>query len=321
MIDDPEVEAVAIATPTATHFSLARRALVRDKHVLVEKPMCASVAEARELVALAEDNGVTLMVEHTYLFHGAVGKLRQLHQNGSLGAVSYYDSLRVNLGLFQPDLNVLWDLGPHDFSIMDHLFDEDPLHVEATGYCHVNPHLPDIAYVTVHFAFNTIAHFNLSWMSPVKVLRIAIGGSKRMTVWDDLNREEKLKIYDSGISFQQEEQRSHIMPSYRIGDIYAPRVSDCEPLAEVVAHFGKVITGRERSIMTAARGCGSSICSSGRNPRSTPVCGRPRCGEPPNDPPLPGHRRGRVHRPATWSTISWPRTGRSPSLTISRYGC
>jgi predicted dehydrogenase len=254
VIDDPEVEAVAIATPAATHFSLARRALVRGKHVLVEKPMCASVAEARELVALAEHNGVTLMVDHTYLFHGAVGKLRQLHQDGSLGAVSYYDSLRVNLGLFQPDLNVLWDLGPHDFSIMDYLFDQDPLHVEATGYCHVNPRLPDIAYVTVHFASNTIAHFNLSWMSPVKVRRIAIGGSKRMAVWDDLNREEKLKIYDSGISFQQEEQRSHIMPNYRIGDIYAPRVSDCEPLAEVVAHFGKVITGRERSIMDGRKG-------------------------------------------------------------------
>ena len=189
------------------------------------------------------------MVDHTYLFHGAVQKLRQLRRKDALGAISYYDSLRVNLGLFQPDLNVLWDLGPHDFSIMDYLFDEDPLHVEATGYCHVNPQLPDIVYVTVHFASSTIAHFNLSWMSPVKVRRIAIGGSKRMVVWDDLNREEKLKIYDSGISFQQEEQRTHIMPSYRIGDIYSPRVSDCEPLAKVVAHFGNVIAGREPSIM------------------------------------------------------------------------
>jgi predicted dehydrogenase len=254
LIDDPEVEAVAIATPAATHFSLARRALLRDKHVLVEKPMCASVAEGEELVALADRNRATLMVDHTYLFHGAVRKLRELYREDALGAVSYYDSLRVNLGLFQPDLNVLWDLGPHDFSIMDYLFDEDPLHVEATGYCHVNPLLPDIAYVTVHFASNVIAHFNLSWMSPVKVRRIAIGGSKRMAVWDDLNREEKLKIYDSGISFQQEEQRSHIMPSYRIGDIYSPRVSDCEPLAEVVAHFGNVIAGRERSIMDGRKG-------------------------------------------------------------------
>ncbi|MBV8118541.1 MAG: Gfo/Idh/MocA family oxidoreductase, partial [Alphaproteobacteria bacterium] len=198
LIDDPQVEAVAIATPAATHFSLARLALLRDKHVLVEKPMCASLAEAQELVALAEEYGTTLMVDHTYLFHGAVQKLRQLRRKDALGAVSYYDSLRVNLGLFQPDLNVLWDLGPHDFSIMDYLIDEDPLHVEATGYCHVNPQLPDIVYVTVHFASRTIAHFNLSWMSPVKVRRIAIGGSKRMVVWDDLNREEKLKIYDSG---------------------------------------------------------------------------------------------------------------------------
>jgi predicted dehydrogenase len=254
LVDDPMVEAVAIATPAATHFPLARRALRRGKHVLVEKPMCAGLDEARELVALAEHKGVTLMVDHTYLFHGAVRKLKELHHSGSLGAVSYYDSLRVNLGLFQPDLNVLWDLGPHDFSIMDYLFDEDPLHIEATGYCHVNPHLPDIVYVTIHFASNMIAHFNLSWMSPVKVRRIAIGGSKRMAVWDDLNREEKLKIYDSGISFQQEEQRTHIMPSYRIGDIYSPRVSDCEPLAGVVAHFGNVIGRRERSIMDGRKG-------------------------------------------------------------------
>jgi predicted dehydrogenase len=156
VIDDPEVEAVAIATPAATHFSLAHRALVRDKHVLVEKPMCASVTEARELVALAEHNGVTLMVDHTYLFHGAVGKLRQLHRDGSLGAVSYYDSLRVNLGLFQPDLNVLWDLGPHDFSIMDYLFDEDPLHVESDG---VLPRQPALArYRLCHGPFRFQHH-------------------------------------------------------------------------------------------------------------------------------------------------------------------
>jgi len=249
LINDPNIEAVAIATPAATHFSLARLAILRDKHVLVEKPMCASLAEAKELVALAAEYGTTLMVDHTYLFHGVVQKLRQLRRKDALGTISYYDSLRVNLGLFQPDLNVLWDLGPHDFSIMDYLFDEDPLHVEATGYCHVNPELPDIVYVTVHFASRTIAHFNLSWMSPVKVRRIAIGGSKRMAVWDDLNREEKLKIYDSGISFQHEEQRTHIMPSYRIGDIYSPRITDDEPLTKVVTHFGNVIAGREPSLM------------------------------------------------------------------------
>ncbi|MBV8590691.1 MAG: Gfo/Idh/MocA family oxidoreductase [Acetobacteraceae bacterium] len=254
LIDDPRLDAVAIATPAATHFPLSRRALLRGKHALVEKPMCTSVAEAKELVALAEDNGVTLMVDHTYLFHGVVRKIKELHRNGALGIASYYDSLRVNLGLFQPDLNVLWDLAPHDFSIMDFLFDEDPLHIEATGYCHVNSGSPDIVYVTVHFASNTIAHFNLSWMSPIKVRRIAIGGSRRMAVWDDLNREEKLKIYDSGISFQQEEHRTHIMPNYRIGDIYSPRVSDCEPLTGVVSHFGNVIAGREQSIMDGRKG-------------------------------------------------------------------
>jgi predicted dehydrogenase len=254
LLNDTSIDAIAVATPVGSHFELALAALERGKHVLVEKPMCAGADEARELVALAERSRVALMVDHTYLFHGAVRKLKELHLNGSLGVVSYYDALRVNLGLFQPDLNVLWDLGPHDFSIMDYLFDEDPLHIEATGYCHVNPQSPDIVYVTIHFASNMIAHFNLSWMSPVKVRRIALGGSKRMAVWDDLNREEKLKIYDSGISFQQEEQRTHIMPNYRIGDIYSPRVLDCEPLACVVTHFGNVIAGREKSIMDGRKG-------------------------------------------------------------------
>ena len=197
LIDNPEIEAVAIATPVGSHFELARRALARFKHVLVEKPMCTSVAEGEELVSLAERTRRTLMVNHTYLFHGAVQKLRELKNSGALGVVSYFDSVRINLGLFQPDMNVVWDLAPHDFSIMNYLFDEEPIQLEATGYCHLNPHLPDIAYITMHFPSRMIAHFHLSWMSPVKVRRIAVGGTNQMAVWDDLNQDEKLKIYDS----------------------------------------------------------------------------------------------------------------------------
>lgn len=254
LIDHPSVEAVVIATPVALHFNLAARALKHGKHVLVEKPMCASLAEARELVAIAERSGATLMVDHTFVFNGVVQKLGELKRSGVLGDVSYYDSLRVNLGLFQPDVNVLWDLGPHDFSIMDYLFDEEPVHVEATGYCHVNPTLPDIAYVTVHFPSRTIAHFNLSWMSPVKVRRIAIGGSNQMVVWDDLNRDERLKIYNSGIHLQPQDQRGVLIPRYRIGDVSSPRISDTEPLSLVVEHFRAVIAGEQRSLMDGHKG-------------------------------------------------------------------
>jgi len=254
LIADPDLDAVVIATPVDTHYALCRQALTLGKHVLVEKPLCTSVDEGRELVALSQRNALTLMVDHTYLFHGIARRLRVLKEEGALGTISYYDSLRVNLGLFQPDVNVLWDLGSHDFSIMDYILDEEPLHVEASGYCHVNPGVPDIAYITVHFASPIIAHFNLSWMSPVKVRRISIGGSKRMVIWDDLSREEPLKIFDSGITKQPEEQRGLLMPTYRIGDIYSPRVEQPEPLAELVEHFRAVIAGREESIMDGGRG-------------------------------------------------------------------
>jgi predicted dehydrogenase len=254
MVDDPDIDAVAIATPVATHYRLARRALLRGKHVLVEKPLCSTVAEGDELVALAAERGVTLMVDHTFLFTGAVRTMREICARGELGKITYYDSMRINLGLFQPDVNVLWDLAPHDISVMDHLLDEEPIHVEATGYSHVNTSLPDIAYVTLHFASDRVAHFNLSWMSPVKVRRTAIGGSSKMLVWDDLDREEKIKIYSSGIEFLPEDERSTIIPQYRVGDIYSPRVSSREALATMVEHFAAVIGGGVDHMTSGERG-------------------------------------------------------------------
>ncbi|MHB8462552.1 MAG: Gfo/Idh/MocA family protein, partial [Vulcanimicrobiaceae bacterium] len=158
IIDDKSIEAVAIATPVGTHFDLARRAILAGKHVLIEKPMCASVAEAEELVALAARQGVILMVDHTYLFTGAVQHITELVRAENLGRLCYYDSMRVNLGLFQPDVDVLWDLAPHDLSILDHLIDEEPIQIEASGYCHVNQHMPDIVYLTLHYASPIVAH-------------------------------------------------------------------------------------------------------------------------------------------------------------------
>jgi predicted dehydrogenase len=254
LLSRDDIDAVVIATPVASHFPLAQAALRSGKHVLVEKPMCSTAAEGDELVALAADRSCTLMIDHTFLFTGAVQMLNQLCRSGEIGRVSYYDSMRVNLGLFQPDVNVMWDLAPHDLSIMDFLLNEEPADIEVSGYCHVNPGVPDIVYLTLHFSSDMVAHFNLSWMSPVKVRRTAIGGSKKMVVWDDLNPEEKVKIYNSGVEFRPEEERRQIMPDYRIGDVLSPRVSPREALQGVVAHFAAVIGGRETSIMDGDRG-------------------------------------------------------------------
>lgn len=254
LIGRSDIAAVVIATPVATHYALARRAIERGKHVLLEKPMCRTVGECEELIALAAERGLVLMVDHTFLFTGAVQKLRELSSAGALGKISYYDSLRVNLGLFQPDVNVLWDLAPHDFSVLDYVIGVQPLHVEATGYCHVNSHLPDIAYVTMHCARDVIAHFNLSWMSPAKVRRVAIGGDHRMVVWDDLDRDERIRIYDSGIRIHPKDERFAITPQYRIGDIHSPRLPNVEALAGVVGHFADVIEKRATSLMSGEHG-------------------------------------------------------------------
>ncbi|MEC3909148.1 Gfo/Idh/MocA family oxidoreductase [Sphingobium sp. CR2-8] len=243
---DPAIDVIVIATPVASHYSIARSALDAGKHVMMEKPMCGSVDEAADLIARAEKRGLTLMVDHTFLFHPAVMQLGQLVHGGALGRISYFDSQRVNLGLFQPDVNVVWDLAPHDLSIITYLFGCEPIDVEASGYRHFGHGSADIAYLTLHYPGNLIAHLNLSWMSPVKVRRIAIGGSEQMVVWDDLNRDEPIKIYDSGIAFQPQHERGDLLPSYRIGSVTSPRVAGPEPLVAVVEHFRRVILGQER---------------------------------------------------------------------------
>jgi len=248
------IDALAVATPVATHYPIASKALDAGKHVMMEKPLCTTAEEARDLITRAERAGRVLMVDHTFLFTGAVQTIQDLHRKGDLGDVCYFDSVRVNLGLFQPDVNVLWDLAPHDLSILNTLVDEDPLHVEAAGYCHVNPGLPDMVYLTLHYPDNKVAHLNLSWMSPVKIRRVAIGGTRKMLIWDDLNPEEKIKIYNSGIEFQPETSRNTILPDYRIGDITSPRVPKYEALNGVVEHFRRVITGEVTSIMDGRKG-------------------------------------------------------------------
>lgn len=249
-----DVDAVVIATPVATHFGFAQEALNRGKHVLVEKPMCSSSAEAEELVAIAKRCRRVLMVDHTFLFTGAVQAMRKVVCSGDLGKICYFDSMRVNLGLFQQDVNCLWDLAPHDLSVINYLLDDEIVEIDASGYCHVNPMLPDIVYLTLHFARDTVAHFNLSWMSPVKIRRFMVGGTRRMLVWDDLDQDQKIKIYDSGIEFQPLAERATIIPDYRLGDIYSPRISRQEALGSLVDHFSKVIEESELSIMDGESG-------------------------------------------------------------------
>jgi predicted dehydrogenase len=256
LIDSPDIDAVAIATPAMTHASLALRALQRGKHVLVEKPLCMSVEEGRELVAVAGRMKRTLMVDHPYIFHGAVQKLKELKTRGAFGKITYYDSLRVNLGLLQPDINVLWDLGPHDFSIMNYILEEQPVYIEATGYCQVKSDLPYIVYITLHYASHIIAHLNLSWLSPVKARRVAIGGTQQMAVWNDLDPDETLKIYDSGVEIRSDEERNVLTAGYRVGDINSPRISRHEPLAYLVEHFHRVIGGQEKSLVDGYAGLG-----------------------------------------------------------------
>jgi len=254
LIARDDIDAVVIATPVSTHYPLAKAALAKGKHVLVEKPLASSSAEVEDLIAHAEKGGRVLMVDHTFLFTGAVQTMTQLVRRGELGDVCYIDSTRVNLGLFQPDVNCLWDLAPHDLSIIDQLIGSDIVSINATGYGHIDPMRPDMVFLTLHYANKQVAHFNLSWMSPVKVRRFTVGGTKKMLVWDDLDQDQKIKIYDHGIEFQQEDQRTTILPEYRIGDIYSPLVSRKEALKGVAEHFIQVIRGEAQSTMDGQRG-------------------------------------------------------------------
>src|SRR3989475_5050252 len=236
VMSSPEIDAVAVVTPVSTHYQLARKALENGKHVFVEKPFTATSAQAEELIELADRKNLQIMVDHTFLFNGAVRKIKELIDGGTLGSLYYYDSTRVNLGLFQHDVNVIWDLAPHDLSIMDHLIGLEPELVVATGGAHLNG-LADMAYVTLHFPKNIIAHLNLNWLSPVKVRTTLVGGQRRMLVWNDLDPAEKIKIYDKGVEVETEQGVHQLLVSYRSGDMWAPRVEETEALQRETRYF------------------------------------------------------------------------------------
>ncbi len=231
-----DIDAVAIVTPVSTHYELARAALENGKHVFIEKPFTSSSAQAEELIELAERKNLTIMVDHTFLFTGAVRKMKDVIDAGELGRPYYYDSTRVNLGLFQHDVNVVWDLATHDLSIIDYLIPDRPMALVATGQCHVNTH-ENIAYITIYFYGNMIAHLNVNWLSPVKVRMTLIGGEKKMLVWNDLEPDEKIKIYDKGIDVATKEGVYDLLVSYRSGDMVVPRIEQREALKYEAAYF------------------------------------------------------------------------------------
>jgi predicted dehydrogenase len=241
ILKSTDIDAVAIVTPVHSHFDLAKKALENGKHIFVEKPFTCTSAQAETLIELAQRKNLKIMVDHTFLFTGAVKRIHQLITEGVLGDLYYYDSTRVNLGLLQHDVNVIWDLAPHDLSIMDYLITEKPQAVVATGERHLNG-VADIGFLTVYYPKNIIGHVNVNWLSPVKVRTTLIGGEKKMLVWNDLEADEKLKIYDKGVQMTNNTEGVYqLLVSYRSGDMWAPRVEQIEALKVEASYFADCI--------------------------------------------------------------------------------
>lgn len=256
ILADSEVDAVAIATPVHMHFPNAKACLESGKHVLVEKPLASSVQQGEEMVRLAKEKNLRLMCDHTFCYTGTVRKIGEIIKSGMLGDLLYFDSVRVNLGLFQGDINVVWDLAPHDLSIVDFLVDEKPISVSAHGVCHAGNNLENIAYVSLRYPNSFISHFHLNWLSPLKIRMTIIGGTEKMLVWNDVDPSEKIKIYDKGIEIQNEsqEEKRELLISYRSGDMLAPRVDHTEALALVVKEFADCIQESRPSLTDGEAG-------------------------------------------------------------------
>jgi predicted dehydrogenase len=244
-----DIEAVAVATPVSTHAQIAVAALEAGKHVLVEKPLAGSVRDAEEMVELARQTGLTLMVDHTFVYSPPVRKIKEILESGEIGDIYFIDSVRINLGLFQHDVNVVWDLAPHDLSILDHLIGQLPKSLSAFGTCHANNQheIEDVAHLNLDFGNGFLASFHVNWLSPVKVRHFIVGGSKKSVVYNDLEPAEKIKVYDRGVEINHDaEQRRGVLIGYRTGDVWSPHLDSTEPLQSMVEHFADCIRfGRE----------------------------------------------------------------------------
>jgi len=255
LLANPAVDAIAVATSVSSHFDLAMKALAAGKHVLVEKPLTATSGQARRLIDEAARCKRVLMVDHTFVFTGAVRKIRDLVVAGDLGDIYYYDSVRINLGLFQHDVNVIWDLAVHDLAIMDYVLGQVPSAVSAEGMSHVARAPENVAYLTLFFPTDLIAHIHVNWLAPVKVRRTLIGGSKKMIVYDDLEPSEKVKVYDRGVTVADDTENLYrVRIGYRTGDMWAPRLDGKEALAAEAEHFIRCIETGERPLTDAHAG-------------------------------------------------------------------
>jgi len=256
VIASDDIDAVIVATPLGTHHRLAKAAIEAGKHVLIEKPLASSARDAAELVALAADRDVRLMVDHTFVYSSAVVAIRSLIDRGHLGDLLYVDSVRINLGLFQQDSNVIWDLAAHDLAIMDYLIDARPVAVSANGARLAGFQHENIAYITVHFANGFLCHFHVNWLAPVKIRQMVIGGQQRMLVYNDMDPSEKVRVYDKGVDFdvKDDQARRQILVSYRTGDMFAPHLDRTEALARVTREFADAIAGRRTPLTDGAAG-------------------------------------------------------------------
>lgn len=254
VIQSKEIDAVVIATPVFTHYALAKKALENGKHVLIEKPMTSSVAEAEELINLASQKNLLLMVDHTFLYTGAIQKIKEIIDNQEIGTPGYFDSTRISVGMAQLDMNVLWDLASHDISMLIYLIKKAPFSINATGVSHKRNNIENIAYMTVNYDSDFIAHFNCSWTSPVKVHHTLIGGEKKMIVYNDLEPSEKVRIYDSGFIPKTDEDKKMILADYRAGDVYIPKLSSQEALSGVANDFIQSIISQMEPLANAYLG-------------------------------------------------------------------
>ena len=256
LLFNKSIDIVGIITPLSSHFTLAKKALENGKHIFLEKPMAQTTNQAKELINIANEKKLIGIVDHTFLFTDSVKKIKEIIDSGELGEIFYFDSVRVNLGIFQSDINVIWDLIPHDLSILFHLIDERPHALNANGVDHLNNGLVDVAYLNLHYREKMIANFHVNWLSPIKIRKTLIGGSKKMIVFDDMQSHEKVKVYDKGITKNTTEDIHELLVKYRSGDMYVPNLSSTEALKNEVEHFLNCIDERKiSSINNLNLGC------------------------------------------------------------------